>query len=368
MASMESYAEIVENAVLGREVREAIANGLRAAGNHSQYVTTIEIKPEDWQFDGSKEEGGITYYQYHVMPEIKGIVSDTSKQMIMVQPMDNASKQAYSDYGIKCLAQLTDHLYFKTTEWLTESPSVAVRLSILTQILDRGVANPDTVIEYVVVPDNKLDPESTMPVQNKVLYDNFKSCMKKSYINITRLEEVLNIQSGLKISRGSLVKNMNVVYLSILLESIDQTNGTTIEPYIPFLAFNATDDKYGIIKPNHHIETPCLMYRTSWTDFWPVYDPAYAGFYSTEPRRTGVKYIKMHCTWPVEEYADYVYDLSNIANVIRLDPVLVDGDIDFIISDQSNVGYNDTIYDFVDSNGNEMVDDQGDNIAGNWVV
>lgn len=368
MANIEEYARIVETERYGKDVRQAIADGLRAAGDHSQKVTILKMEPENWVIDGSKEEGGQTLYQFHYMVNVPGISSDTSKQMIMIQPVDAQSKQAYSDFGIKCMAQLTDYLYFKSTEWTTDPPSEEIRLSIFTQLLDRGVANPSSTIEYIVTPEKEVVEGSKLPVESAALYDKFRSCMKKSYINVTRMDEVLNIPDALKISRGSLVKNMNVVYLSILLEAKDQTNGAIIDPYIPFLGFKATDDKYGIMKPSHHIESPCLMYRTSWIDFWPVYDPSYAGFYSTEPRRTGVKYIKMNCTWPVEEYADYIYDLNNPANIIRLDPTLVTGDIDFVITDQSNVGFDDTIYTVIGSDLNTIVDSNGDTIVGSWVV
>ena len=368
MANIEEYARIVETERYGKDVRQAIADGLRAAGDHSQKVTVLKMEPENWAVDGSKEEGGQTLYQYHYMANIPGISSDTSKQLIMIQPVDAQSKQAYSDFGIKCMAQLNDYLYFKSTEWTTDPPSDEIRLSIFTQLLDRGVANPSSTIEYIVTPETEVKKDSNLPVASSALYDKFRSCMKKSYIAIDPITRVITLQDGLKVSRGSLVKNMNVVYLSVLLEATDQNAGATIDPYIPFLAFNATDDKYGIIKPNHHIETPCLMYRTSWTDFWPVYDPDYAGFYSTEPRRTGVKYIKMHCTWPVEEYADYSYNLNNPDNIITIDPSLVTGDIDFIISDQSTLGFDDDIFDLIAADGTEVIDSDGNTIIGHWRI
>jgi hypothetical protein len=76
----------------------------------------------------------------------------------------------------------------------------------------------------------------------------------------------------------------------------------------------------------------------------------------------------MHCTWPVEEYADYSYNLNNPDNIITIDPSLVTGDIDFIISDQSTLGFDDDIFDLIAADGTEVIDSDGNTIIGHWRI
>lgn len=47
---------------------------------------------------------------------------------------------------------------------------------------------------------------------------------------------------------------------------------------------------------------------------------------------------------------------------------MLTGDIDFVITDQSNVGFDDTIYTVIGSDLNTIVDSNGDTIVGSWVV
>ena len=342
MASVETYATIVEKERYGKDVRQAIADGLRFVSKYTKKVLKITIHPSDWFIYDSKIDGLDTLNLYGVNARVKGIMEDPTIQLIKILPVRDEDKEVYEDYDVDCVEQATDILMFRTKVYKLAKPSSDLQIYVYTELLEPGVQGKNSV-EYAVAIDTELNPDSGLPVANRTLYEKFKSCQKKSFIFINDLTQIFDIASGLSVERGNLVKNMNVVTLNVVLTA---GSGTfTLVPFQNILTFKQETTKYGRIKPSVHTEIPGLVYlaaddagKESWNNknIWPVYDDDNEGFYSTQVQQTGVKKIKISGVWSVEEYVDYEFDNLLEVDIKKIFPDLIRDDVDIIIAEQTS--------------------------------
>ena len=257
MASVETYASIVEKERYGRDVRQAIADGLRFVAKYTKKVLKITIYPSDWFIYDTKIDGILNLNLYGANITVKGIMKDETIQLIKIQPVGDTDKSVYEDYDIKCVAQDSNLLMFRTKAYKTEKPSVKIEIYVYTELLEPGVQGKNSV-EYAVEIDTELDPDSGLPVANRTLYEKFRSCQKKSFIQINNITDIFDVMEGLTVDSGCLIKNMNIVQLNATLTA----STMDITAFENLLEFKQEMTKYGRLRPSAFTLLPSVVYSS----------------------------------------------------------------------------------------------------------
>lgn len=284
MASVETYAQIVERERYGRDVRQAIADGLRFVSKYTKKVIKITIYPSDWFIYDTKIDGIRNLNLYGANITVKGIMKDETVQLIKIQPVADADKSIYEDYDIKCVAQDSNLLMFRTKAYKEEKPSSKADIYVYTEILEPGVQGKNSV-EYAEAIDTELSPDSGLPVANRTLYEKFRSCQKKSFIYVSDITNIFDLHDGLTVESGSLIKNMNTVHLNCTLVA----DHKDISAFTNILEFKQEMTKYGRIRPSAFTLLPSLVYSSPELNATEVGEIAKVGNYysSAEIRKNG---------------------------------------------------------------------------------
>ena len=188
--------------------------------------------------------------------EVIGVQEDESTELIEVIPT-NADIEDYVEYGVLCINQGDDTLKFscKTT------PARDLQAYVLVRRIFEG---EDGV--HAIVIDDELSTTSTNAVQNKVVTNALNGKMDNTYQykvildqnssqeDIAKYLKVRNL-TGDRINRVSLIKNLNVLYMTIIVEICNNV-GQNEEGV--FFAFNPDifegTEEFGKIVPEYDFD------------------------------------------------------------------------------------------------------------------
>lgn len=186
--------------------------------------------------------------------EVIGVQADESTELIEVIPI-NADIEDYVEYGVLCIDQGKGELTFSCTA----TPSRDLQAYVLVRRIFEG---EDGV--HAIVIDDELSTTSTNAVQNKVVTNALNSKMDNTYEykvildqsssqeDIAKYFKVRDL-TGEEIIRASLIKNLNVLYMTIIVKICHD-----VGEYEAFFAFDPNvfegTEEFGKIVPEYDFD------------------------------------------------------------------------------------------------------------------